>query len=61
MPCASLRLLTFSYSPQHEDAGLFNDPLGMEEQLFEKGQEVQQQIVLEHVGQHVQCCGGTLP
>lgn len=28
-------LLTFSYSPQHKDARLFNHPLRMEEQFFE--------------------------
>lgn len=49
-------LLTFSYRPQHKDAGLFNYPLWMEQQLFEQRQDVQQQVVPEHVGQHVQRC-----
>ncbi|TNN34905.1 hypothetical protein EYF80_054929 [Liparis tanakae] len=59
--CTRWGMSSGSDSPQHQDAGLFDDPLGMEEQLLEKRQEVQQQIVPEHVGQHVQRCGGTLP
>lgn len=54
------RVLTFGDGSQHEDAGFFDDPLGVEEQLFEQGEDVKQQLVPEDISQHVQSCSGTL-
>ncbi|TNN80587.1 hypothetical protein EYF80_009093 [Liparis tanakae] len=52
--------LTLGYGPQDQDARLLDDPVGVEEQAFQERQEVGQQVVAEHVGQHVQRCSGTL-
>lgn len=45
---------TFCNGSQNQDAGLLDDPVVVEEQLFQQGEEVRQQVVTEHVGQNVQ-------
>lgn len=55
-----LPILTFSYSPKHEDARLFNHPVRMEEQFFQQGQNMEQQFIPEHIGQHIQSRRWTL-
>ena len=57
MKAVSRATITFSYGPQYQDAGLLNDPVWVEEQTFQEWQKVRQQIVAEHVGQHVQGSG----
>lgn len=52
----TLVTLTLSYGPQHQDARLLDDPVGVEEQAFQERQKVGQQVVTEHVCQHIQRC-----
>lgn len=54
-------ILTLSDSPQDEDAGLFDDPVRVEQQPFEQGEEMGQQLVTEHVGENVERRRRTLP
>lgn len=51
-----LQRVTFSYGPQDQNSRLFDDPVGVEEQAFEQGQQVRQQIIAEDVGEHIQGC-----
>lgn len=53
-------VLTLSDGPQHQDARLLGDPVRGEEKALEQGQQVRQQLVSEHIGQHIQRCRRTL-
>lgn len=58
---ATPRALTFSDGTQHQDAGLLDHPLGVEEEPLEQREEVGQQLLPEDVGQDVQGSGRALP
>lgn len=57
----SLALLTLSNGTQHEDAGLLDDPVGVEKQAFEEGEEMRKQLIPKHVGENVERRSRTLP
>lgn len=57
----NISLLTLGDGTQHQDAGLFDDPVRVEKQAFEEGQEMRKQLIPEHVGQHIERCSRTLP
>lgn len=57
----NISLLTLGDCTQHEDAGLFDDPVRVEKQAFEEGQEMRKQLIPKHVGQHIERCSRTLP
>ena len=52
--------LTLSNGPEHQDARLLDDPVRVEKQAFQEGKEMWQQVVTEHIGQHIQGCSRTL-
>lgn len=45
--------LTFSYSSQHKNTRLFNDPVGVEEQALQEWKEVRQEVISENIGHNV--------
>lgn len=57
----SARSLTLSNSSQHKDARLFDDPVMVEKQAFEKREEMRKEIIAKHVGENVERCSRTLP
>lgn len=53
--------LTLSNSPEHQDAGLLDDPIGMEKQAFEQGEEMRQQLFTKHISKNIESGSRTLP
>lgn len=51
-----ITLLTLSDCTQHEDARLFDDPIGVEKQAFEEGEEMRKQLIPKHVGENIERC-----
>lgn len=51
-----LVIVTFGDGPQDQNSRLFDDPVGVEEQAFQQGQQMRQQIITEHVGENIQSC-----
>lgn len=56
-----ITLLTLSDCTQHKDARLFDDPVRVEKQAFEEGEEMRKQFIPKHVGENIERCSRTLP